>query len=540
MAISRFECQNKNLSLCIFNFDEQNLGTQLKAILTSEAKETKHPVIASIKSINKSVFEDENIESKLDEINLCPGVSEAKVLPLLSHFGNVNFACIMFLIEMVQKEVIYRSRKCEMVTSEDLCKSCQETFQDLKLDLSAENGKENFSERSLKEECCSDNGEEDTTYLACEQVLEEEMIANYGDENCENTFNNLDDVKLEPKEFSLTKTKKKIKIKKFKCDYCEKSFNTSDGFIKHVQKRHSNEPGFSITLQNYIDKEKNLSLRKKHACPECQKKYVSKGALIKHVKKAHDAEVARSLTKNCPFCGQIFQANTGSNHNLYTHIRNIHETDKESSQYQDIVDEYMSNKVICQICGNSYSNNKSLATHVDQMHTTAEFAPCEVCGKSIRQNATSLNSHMKIHKNEIFICPECGNSFAKKSYLQRHMQRHNTNPFPCPECGRLFTTIMKLRRHKRHVHLKQRNFQCEHCEKRFQDSSKMKQHIRSVHTKEKPFGCEMCAFKCARIDNLNLHRRKTHGATKSITQSELQELLRQGFNNFVEDNNVAY
>ena len=288
-------------------------------------------------------------------------------------------------------------------------------------------------------------------------------------------------------------------------------------------------------MQNYIDQEKARGERKKHACPECDKKYINREALIKHLKRNHAAEASKSLAKNCPFCDEMFHMNTGTNHNLYTHIKNVHENEKDSPQYQVIVDEYMSNKIMCQICGNSYSDSKSLATHIDNKHRPVEFAPCEVCGKSIRQNSTTLNSHMKIHKNETFICTECGNSFSKKSYLQRHMQRHNTTPIPCPECGKFFTSIIKLGRHKRHVHLGIRNFQCEHCEKRFQDSQKLNMHIRSVHNKEKPFGCEMCGFKCARIDNLNLHRRKTHGVTKKITNVESENLKEREFNTFLEN-----
>ena len=273
---------------------------------------------------------------------------------------------------------------------------------------------------------------------------------------------------------------------------------------------------------------------KKYGCNECPKKYTNKEALVNHLKKVHGNVASQDI--KCPFCDLKFHMNTGTNHNIYTHLKNLHETEQESHLYQEIVTEYMSNKIMCQTCGNSYASSNSLATHMENMHKPAEFAPCEVCGKSIRQNTTTLNSHMKLHTNETFICTECGSTFAKKSYLTRHMLRHNTTPFPCPECGRLFTTIMKLSRHKRHVHLGIRNFQCEHCVKRFQDSRKLNMHIRSVHTKEKPFGCDMCEFKCARIDNLNLHRRKTHGVMSKITRLELEELKKIKINDCIENN----
>ena len=418
-----------------------------------------------------------------------------------------------------------------MVSSEDLCKYCKDTFQDLKLDLTELNGKvEVESEAIPKEECCSDY-EENSTDVTCEQVLEVGLIDDDKEDQFEDSYNS--DSKVESKIIGVTKKKRR----KIKCDYCEGTYNTSDAYIKHAKKRHSQHPGLSIILQNYIDQEKALDRRKKLGCPQCPKKFASKDTLLKHVKKAHAPEVAQSMVKHCPFCESTFQLNKGSNHNLYTHIKNLHNNMEDSSQFQDIVAEYMETKIVCTICGNFYSSNKSLANHVETMHGPAEFAPCEVCGKSIRQTTISINSHMMIHKGEIFICPECGSSFAKKIYLQKHMLRHNDTPFPCPECGRLFTTIMKLSRHKKIVHLKERNlirnFHCEFCEKRFQDNNKLKIHIRSVHTKEKPFACEMCQFKCARIDNLNLHRRKSHGLSKYITQSELKELVDNGRHQFV-------
>jgi len=416
------------------------------------------------------------------------------------------------------------------VSSEDLCKYCKDTFQDLKLDLTEQNGKEEIEfEPMCKEECCSDI--EDTTMenITSEHVLKEDTtmaMTNDEEEIVINTSVNGDDVNCEPS----VKLKTKKKRRKIKCEYCVRSYNTSDAYIKHAKKRHSENPEFSEILQIHIDREKALDRRKKHACPQCPKKYASKETLLKHVKRAHAPEVAQSMAKHCPFCENTFQINKGSNHNLYTHIKNLHDNMKDSLQFQDIVAEYMEAKVVCQICGNCYSNNRSLEAHVKTMHAPpVEFAPCDVCGKSIRQTTASINSHMMIHKGDSFICPECGSSFAKKSYLQNHMLRHNDTPFPCPECGKLFTTIKKLSSHKKHVHLKQRNFHCEYCEKRFIDNSKLKIHIRSVHTKEKPFACEICEFKCARIDNLNLHRRKTHGASNYITKAELEELAEKGY-----------
>merc|ERR1719508_147792 len=110
-------------------------------------------MVTTFQKIQKS-FESGNLRAEMDQLTLCPGVSETEVLPLLSHFVNVNFACIMFLVERVGEDVMYRSRKCELVTQEsggDLCCSCKELFQSLKLEMN------NF----VKEEAETDDGIED-------------------------------------------------------------------------------------------------------------------------------------------------------------------------------------------------------------------------------------------------------------------------------------------------------------------------------------------------------------------------------------------
>jgi len=403
MEISKFECRNKHLSLCIFNFDELDLGTQLKAILTSEANETKHPVIASIKSINKSVFEDENIESKLDEINLCPGVSEAKVLPLLSHFGNVNFACIMFLIEMVQKEVIYRSRKCEMVTSEDLCKSCQETFQGLKLDLSARNGKEICSEISLKEECCSDNAEENSTYLACEQVLEEDMMDNYGDGNCDNPYDNLDDVKLEPNEDSFIK-KKRMKLKSaliYSCTKCESTFKRLGPLKKHEFIKHK------IKIE----------------CDECSVAFNDFKTYQKH-RHLKSPSIVKSV--NCLFCTNRYSSKEGAR----KHKERYHQ--EEWEQYKREKKANLLNKTISPKEPIPISEKSKSKLEQDKVQR-GTLVPCEVCAQLITKD--HLRKHLvNVHKQ---------GSIKKAEHIYPKI--------PCPHCEKKISSFT-LRKHLRIVH----------------------------------------------------------------------------------------
>eukprot|EP00092_Neocalanus_flemingeri_P020408 GFUD01022108.1.p1 GENE.GFUD01022108.1~~GFUD01022108.1.p1 ORF type:complete len:405 (+),score=105.01 GFUD01022108.1:60-1274(+) len=392
MEISRFECPSKNLSLSIFNIEEHNLENKLKVILTSGDNQTKHPIIATIKSVNKSVFKDENIESKMQKINLCPGLSEAKLMPLLSQFGNVNSACILFFIEMVQGEIIYRSRKCEMVTHGDLCDSCTDLMQDLKLDLSAGNG----TETDL---------EENQAIVVCEPVKEVYLMDGDDDENCDNYSNYLVDKKLEPIEEMFDENKSEcmqlerikqesnLKIEVEELNMVEELCN-----IIKIEAEPEPEPQWMASVIK-----KGPRIRKRiplvvKVCPICAKEVKD---LSNHIKDMHTETPGYHI---CNQCGKVFNKIK----RLKGHIDTAH---KEQP-------------VVCDICSKVFKHLHSLRCHKRKVHIPIEIieAKCPSCPKIFDTNAKLYYHKRSVHTLEDSKCHLCGKTYKNKSLLHKHQK----------------------------------------------------------------------------------------------------------------------
>merc|ERR1719282_540910 len=63
-------------------------------------------------------------------MTLCTGSLETEILPLLTSSVFATEVCIMFYIEKIGKQVVYRSRNCPLVlpkyTKYNKCHNCQE------------------------------------------------------------------------------------------------------------------------------------------------------------------------------------------------------------------------------------------------------------------------------------------------------------------------------------------------------------------------------------------------------------------------------
>ena len=65
----------------------------------------------------------------------CPGIPERYVVPILLSSLSTTELCLMFYIEQIDHEVIYRSRNCKKQVSCDkennICANCQKLFDNL-------------------------------------------------------------------------------------------------------------------------------------------------------------------------------------------------------------------------------------------------------------------------------------------------------------------------------------------------------------------------------------------------------------------------
>merc|ERR1719450_1371963 len=67
---------------------------------------------------------DSSVGDNLDMMTLCTGSLETEILPLLTSSVFATEVCIMFYIEKIGQQIMYRSRNCSLV--------CSKTFKSTK------------------------------------------------------------------------------------------------------------------------------------------------------------------------------------------------------------------------------------------------------------------------------------------------------------------------------------------------------------------------------------------------------------------------
>ncbi|XP_048011686.1 gastrula zinc finger protein XlCGF9.1-like isoform X2 [Megalobrama amblycephala] len=109
---------------------------------------------------------------------------------------------------------------------------------------------------------------------------------------------------------------------------------------------------------------------------------------------------------------------------------------------------------------------------------------CQQCGNRYTQKET-LFTHTEIYTEKLYTCPRCGKSFNRKGHLEDHMRVHTgEKPFICQQCGKNFTRRGSLKRHLR-IHTEEKPYSCPQCGKRFIQRGHFKDHLR-IHSGEKP------------------------------------------------------
>ena len=121
-------------ALRILGYDETKINNNVryKAVINDDQLAVLH-----LQSV------DTKDTSDVSELSLCPGVLESEVLHLLSQSPVSNtLVCVMFLIEKLQTDIVYRSRSCHLLFDprqwEGRCFSCRDLLRDLALNADGE------------------------------------------------------------------------------------------------------------------------------------------------------------------------------------------------------------------------------------------------------------------------------------------------------------------------------------------------------------------------------------------------------------------
>ena len=162
-----------------------------------------------------------------------------------------------------------------------------------------------------------------------------------------------------------------LKIKNYKCDFCQKSFDQLANLENHIERYHKVSNNTKNTSGNFQN-ERNISKELSNTTPDPE---------INSHKNLFEDSNKESFKLNCTDMDKTeikTPHNVVKSHNLKKHIKNAHEGEKLS----------------CKSCDKSYTQSHNLKNHIKNVHEGTKFS-CKSCDKSFTQ-PHNLKKHIKI------------------------------------------------------------------------------------------------------------------------------------------------
>ena len=252
-----------------------------------------------------------------------------------------------------------------------------------------------------------------------------------------------------------------------------------------------------------------------YKCDKCDKIFQSKTGYKLHLKNSycnmenitiHVDSVTKSKSFKCNICGTSFQSKKSCLiHGNSAHTRN-------QKEVQKLLAKNITNSYKCNICEKTFSKKQNLKTH-EEYHGEL-IHECDVCHKTF-PSKRAANSHKNKHFPKTLICRwNCGDNFATSGGRMRHEKsnHYETNPLEriCDICGKPCPSEFLLRSHKKtHLNPSERTdeYKCHKCSKVFQTKEKVQEHKKLIHYDEK-FLCSKCKKIFFNEKNLKLHMEK--------------------------------
>ncbi|XP_045781788.1 zinc finger and SCAN domain-containing protein 2-like [Maniola jurtina] len=284
----------------------------------------------------------------------------------------------------------------------------------------------------------------------------------------------------------------------YTCCFCADKYTNPADLKTHTLTRHDSSEDRRKFMRkqhspNYVLKLDITQL----TCRMCDKSIETLEELLDHVQNEHKMFLYTDIKNNifplkfggeklqCAICHLDFQKYKVLIEHMHSHYRNYE----------------------CEVCGFGCINRKTLFTHKGS-HKTGSFE-CSTCNKMFVTQQKLQQHFYAIHKHKSLVvkCPICDERFKSSVIKDRHMVAvHDMTPeiHKCLACEKTFTTPNALNSHTRRIHLVDKRYPCTECEMTFFSGVELTYHM-AKHTGKKEFQCDICSKRFSRKCGLFLH-----------------------------------
>lgn len=286
-------------------------------------------------------------------------------------------------------------------------------------------------------------------------------------------------------------------ILKWKCNFCDSSYETSEELIDHKTKLHS---GNIIICKTCVDEEdaeeKQLKQEKKDrdisSGEECEDKFYIPPEIVG--KKPIDIDLPQTNQTPLSDYSDNFNLDSENIPFIDEEATNLNENRIEENESNE---KSQSNEISKQLPS---SSSMSSTSQVKENTANESSFLCDVCHLQLK-DPKLYELHKKIHIPRIMVCVHCKHESQSIYDLYLHKKEdHNLYSkvnlkYVCDMCGRFFSSSWEWEVHKTRRCRNREGNKCKYCEAAFSTSHKLKKHLRK-HKQEMFSDPTVKVFKC--------------------------------------------